>query len=190
MSLPWEVAFIALWMVALLQTALVLVLYRQAGLVYLGQSHARSRDGLQVGVEAPSWEAPDQHGNSVRLEDFRGRVLVLAFADPGCGPCRKFLPELEEFHVRHGVTTGVACIASPSEFENRKMAKEFGLTMPVVSQYANAIGDAYRVVATPFVYVVDEEGHIRERGIVNFRTQIEDMLAGLDSHPLPEGVQA
>jgi methylamine dehydrogenase accessory protein MauD len=179
MTTSWQVAFIALWALVLLQIGLILILYRQVGLVYLGQSQARTRDGLPIGESAPSWEAPDQNGGAVRSEVFRGRPLVLTFADPGCGPCQKLFPELRAFYARHGTEISVVCVASSNEFENRKMARAHDLEFPVLTQHANVISDAYAVVATPFLYVIDQEGVIREKGIVNFRGQIEEKLTAL-----------
>jgi cytochrome c biogenesis protein CcmG, thiol:disulfide interchange protein DsbE len=189
MSVPWQVAFLALWAVVLLQTGLVLILYRQVGLVYLGQRSARSRDGLPIGASAPPWEAPDQTGRAVRSDAYLGRPLVLAFADPGCGPCQKLFPELRAFYLNHRTEVGVVCIASSSEFENRKMAKDNELEFPVLTQHATTIGDTYAVVATPFLYVIDHEGVIREKGIVNFRTQIEEKLTALAHDEVVEGAQ-
>jgi cytochrome c biogenesis protein CcmG, thiol:disulfide interchange protein DsbE len=187
LSTAWQIAVVALWAIVVLQIGLILILYRQVGLVYLGQRSARQRDGLPIGAAAPPWEAPDQDGDSVRLEEFRGRPLVLAFADPGCGPCQKLFPELRDFHAEHGSEVAVACISSPNDFENRKMATEHGLEFPVLTQHASTISDLYAVVATPFLYVIDEEGVVREKGIVNFRTQIEEKLTAIAQVEMAEG---
>ena len=43
---------------------------------------------LKVGQQAPSFSAPDQHGNTRTLEEFKGSKLVLYFYPkdntPGC----------------------------------------------------------------------------------------------------------
>src|SRR2546423_11108780 len=101
MSPAWQAVVVALWLVALIQVGLVLALYRQVGIVYLGSRSARERDGLELFLEAPAWEADDHQGRRVRSNDLRGRPLVLAFADPNCGPCQQLMPELKAFSDRY-----------------------------------------------------------------------------------------
>lgn len=52
------------------------------------RGYRRSVTTLQPGDPAPPFELPDQHGSPVRLEDYRGRKLLVYFypeADtPGC----------------------------------------------------------------------------------------------------------
>src|SRR3982074_2155230 len=57
---------------------------------------------LPVGIPAPDFELPDANGKLVRLSDFRGRPVVIAFYPPVWRPPRPdqlslYQSELEEF---------------------------------------------------------------------------------------------
>ncbi|MBV9596128.1 MAG: redoxin domain-containing protein, partial [Chloroflexi bacterium] len=56
------------------------------------------REGLKAGTPAPTFSLPDVHGNTVSLEAYRGRKVLLVFTDPHCGPCDQLAPELVRLH--------------------------------------------------------------------------------------------
>jgi peroxiredoxin len=45
---------------------------------------------------APDFTLPDRHGRPVRLQDFRGKAVVLNFWSITCPPCLEEMPTLEE----------------------------------------------------------------------------------------------
>jgi len=178
MSSGWQLLVIALWLVVIVQGGLILLLYRQFGLDYLGRSEARSRDGLPLRSAAPSWELLDENGVVQSSTALRGDPLLLVFADLSCPPCRKLLPELEEFATQHpGII--VKIVGSSDAEDNRQMIERYTPSISVLTQIGTEVSDLYRVTATPFLYLIDEAGEIREKGIVNFRAQIEEKLMAL-----------
>jgi hypothetical protein len=52
-----------------------------------------------------------------------------------------------------------------------------GSTVSVVSDLANSIAIGFGTSATPFAFLLDEEGRVLIRGIANDWTQLERMLA-------------
>jgi methylamine dehydrogenase accessory protein MauD len=176
MSPAWQAMVVALWLVALIQVGLVLALYRQVGIVYLGSRSARERDGLELFLEAPDWEADDHQGRRVRSNDLRGRPLVLAFADPNCGPCQQLMPELKAFSDRYREQISIVVVGSADDRANRQMADRYLLDFSIVSQAGRRLTNVFNVVATPFVYFIDSKGVIRDKGIVNGQEQLEAKL--------------
>ena len=78
----WLVSFIALWIIVILEGVLIVLLYRQLGVLYLGSASGVSRDGLAVGSPAPDFQLPDADGQTRRLSDYRGRNVLLLFGSP------------------------------------------------------------------------------------------------------------
>jgi methylamine dehydrogenase accessory protein MauD len=180
LSVAWQVLVIALWVVVVAQAGLILALYRQFGLIYLAQGDARSRDGLPLRSKAPPWEAEDQMGVVRNFAEFHNRPTVLVFADPGCRPCKKLMPELRDFVLQHRDRLDVVIIGSDDAEDNREMAEHYALDLPVIRQHDGELAALYNVTATPFVFVIDAEGAIREKGVVNLRDQLDEKITVLE----------
>src|SRR5438552_14620065 len=97
----WIISYVALWVLVLALGLLVLLLYRQLGIMYLGSAEGVSRDGLPKGTTAPDFSLADQYGNVQRLSSYRGRPVLLVFGSPSCTPCRTLLPQMEEWAEHH-----------------------------------------------------------------------------------------
>src|SRR5437899_2515977 len=100
------------------------------------RSLARSRikrAGLKAGTPAPDFQLPCLHATERSLRDFRGRPVLLVFSDPHCGPCQILAPHLEKFHRAHPEIQ-LLMISRGEPQENRRKAKEHGLTFPIVLQ--------------------------------------------------------
>jgi thiol-disulfide isomerase/thioredoxin len=175
----WNVLTLVLCGVVLLQTLLIVVLYRQVGLVYLGFSSTRVRDGLPVGSRAPEFRGVDGSGRECVLGDFAGAPLVLVFAEAGCAPCRALMPELQRFADDHRGEVGVVVVGSDDPVINAAFEEEHLRGVPIITQEADETSQRYQIRATPFAYVVDANGEIRDRGVINYATQLEHMLEGL-----------
>ena len=129
---------------------------------------------LSAGVAAPSFALTDQHGETVRLEDFRGRKLLVYFypeADtPGC--------TTQSCNVRDhrlelaGLGVDVVGI-SPDEPANQlAFDRKFSLDFPLLADTDHAVaqawgtwgekknyGKAYMgIVRSSFL--IDEEGRV------------------------------
>ncbi len=78
----WLISYIVLWAAVLALGVLVLLLYRQLGIMYLGTAEGVSRDGIDRGATAPDFALTDQHGALQRLSGYRGRPVMLLFGSP------------------------------------------------------------------------------------------------------------
>jgi peroxiredoxin len=118
-----------------------------------------NRSGLKAGMPAPPFRLPRLDGGELALEDYRGRLLLLVFSDPQCGPCSQLAPDLERFH-RRGTGVDVLMVSRRDAETNRRKAAELDLTFPVVLQRHWEVSLLYAMFATPMAYLIDERGVI------------------------------
>ncbi|MCE4618559.1 MAG: peroxiredoxin [Desulfurococcales archaeon] len=134
---------------------------------------------LKEGVEAPDFEAPTHTGGSVKLSDFRGRIVVLYFypraMTPGCTREGHRFEELSsEFEKYGAVILGVS--TDPPERNKRFAEKEGFQKITLLSDVDGKIADAYgvkrqgarRVSAERATFIIDKNGIIR-KVLINIR---------------------
>ncbi|MDY2986086.1 MAG: thioredoxin-dependent thiol peroxidase [Peptoniphilus sp.] len=129
---------------------------------------------LEVGVKAPEFELEDQNGKLHKLEDYRGKKVVLYFYPkdntPGCSMQAIGFSELkDDFDKKDAVVLGVSkdSVKSHKKFEEKKDLKITILSDPelkAIEAYdvwkeKKTFGKAYMGVVRT-TYVIDEEGKI------------------------------
>lgn len=173
METPWLISYIVLWLFVLTLSVLVVLLYRQLGIMYLGSAEGVSRDGLDKGATAPDFNLTDQYGNAQRLSAYRGQPVLLLFGSPHCSPCRTLMPQLHEWSRAHQ-DVGVVWLNAASEEESLKMVSELGATIPVAPYTPESkLMDRYKVRVTPFMFLLDESGVVRAKGLANSKNGLD-----------------
>lgn len=99
---------------------------------------------------------------TVKLSDFRGKVVLVDFWSSWCPPCRQEAPELQEayedFRDQDVEFVGVAIWDVDSE--TRKFRDAFELEYPIVVDSRGAIAVDWGVLGLPEKFFVDREGRI------------------------------
>jgi peroxiredoxin len=130
--------------------------------------------GLPAGTPAPDFLLPGLQGEPLSLRERRGHRVFLLFVDPDCLSCRQSLLDLERNHREE--TDLRTLIVSRGSFEaNRELVAELGITIPIGIQRYWDTSRAYRTMATPAAFLIDEGGYIT-RGVALGRDAILDLL--------------
>ena len=141
-----------------------------AGLLAVGWAQRGAGDlapRLQTGVAAPDFTLTTFDGRSVRLQDLRGRPVVLNFWASWCPPCRQEAPALEtvaraEANASRAAFVGVDVRDAPEDA--RRFLTEFGVT------YANGpdpggVEATYDGVGIPLTVFISRDGAVRRSWI-------------------------
>jgi len=119
------------------------------------------REGLKAGTVAPQFTLPDIHGETVSLEQFRGRKVLLVFTDPQCGPCDALAPDLVKLHAKHGNNgLAVVMVGRGSPEQNKEKAKDHGIIFPFLLQERWKLSRQYGIFATPVAFLIGKDGVI------------------------------
>lgn len=180
---PWFVSYLALWILVLLEGAVILVLLRQIGLLHLRLQPAGARMtnvGPEIGTMLPERRADDLAGHSVAIIDHR-RPRLLLFVSPHCGACDELMPAVKTIAKGERETLDVILItANDDEAANRAYVKKHGLSdIPYVVS-ADVAWDL-RVMTTPHALIIDTAGVVRGKGMVNHIEHLESLVEALST---------
>ena len=113
-------------------------------------------------IAAPEFELPDPAGQSVRLRDLRGRVVLVNFWATWCVPCREEMPALQTLARELGPRglTVVAVNFKESRAEVEAFVREHALTFPTPLDADGSTAQRYQLFALPATFVVDRSGKL------------------------------
>ena len=174
------VSNVALWVLVLVLAAVVLALTRQLGVLHERIAPAGAlmlNRGLTVGEPAPVLEVTDLDGRVHRLGAARsdGRSTLLLFVSPSCPVCKTLLPAVLSSRRDERGWLDVLLASDGNADEQREFVRRQGLQgVPYV--VSAPLGLAYQVSRLPFGALLDENGILRARGLVNSREHLESLF--------------
>ena len=171
---------LVLWAVVVSLTLVVLALVRQLGILHERIAPAGAlllERGLKVGAAAPVVAAIDLDGTTRSLGEAAadGRSTLLVFVSPTCPICKALLPVLKASRRSERQWLEVILASDGEEEEQRRFVAANGLKeIPYV--LSAPLGTAYQVGRLPFAALIDSEGVLRARGLINSREHLESLF--------------
>lgn len=140
---------------------------------------------LAEGTVPPDWSLPTLTGDTVRLADLRGKVVLIDFFYKSCAPCCAALPILQSLHEKYKdkgvVMIGIDPIDDPEKDEMADFLAKRGITYTTLYSDRKLPQD-YHVSAYPTLFFIGRDGKIVkvERGFSKtMEEKIEEQLQNM-----------
>jgi methylamine dehydrogenase accessory protein MauD len=169
-----------LWLVVIALSIALLAVIRQLGVLHERIAPVGAlmlAKGLKVGESTPQIAVQDLEGRSLSLGAVRidERATLIMFVSPTCPVCKTLLPALKSSLASERDWLDIV-LASDGEMTAQRefvLAQRLGGFSYVVSA---PLGISYQVSRLPFAVLVDSNGVLRARGIVNSREHLESLF--------------
>jgi methylamine dehydrogenase accessory protein MauD len=177
----WMASIIALWVLVLFETVLLVLLLRalgeirQRGGFATPVSNAHANEGLPLGTQAPAFSAKTPEGNAFNLAETDGKWRVLTFISPGCSACESALKTLQDFQ-QEKQDIDVLVVAGTDFKENQAYATEKETSLPLLTPTSKAGKEAFQVQGVPFAFILDKNGIILAKSVLNARDHLQELL--------------
>lgn len=137
---------------------------------------------IEVGESAPDFELHGTGGGTVRLADFRGRWLVLAFYPGDFTPVctRQFCSYRDAADRLDELDAEVVGVSPQTLDSHERFRTKYGLTVPLLADPERAMIRAYGVlgpggIVRRSIFIVDPEGIVRYRQVALLGLRYQDV---------------
>jgi len=173
---------IALWIVVCILSLLVFALMRQIGVLnerVFPAGALMTTNGPAIGEAIPVGTYTSLANTVVTIGGTQNQITLLLFVSPTCPVCKTLLPYVQSVAKAENTSTRII-LASDAENDqeqeqHRQFVKQYHLS---ADRYllSRPLGLAFRVEKLPFAVIIDEQGILRAKGMVNSREHMESLF--------------
>ncbi|BDC98977.1 thioredoxin-dependent thiol peroxidase [Persicobacter psychrovividus] len=133
---------------------------------------------LNIGEQAPAFEGKDQNGNLIKLEDFKGKKVVLYFYPkdntPGCTAQACNLRDNYEALQQQGYQ--VIGVSTDGETSHQKFIAKHELPFPLIADEDKKVHELYGTWAEKKNYGRTYMGTVRTTFIIDEEGKLEEII--------------
>ncbi|MGA3267851.1 MAG: redoxin domain-containing protein [Verrucomicrobiota bacterium] len=160
---------------------------------------------VEVGKPAPDFSATDINGKTIKLDDYKGKIVVLESYNSDCPYCNNqyktgAMPALQKELAAKGVVWLVVNSVNPKNPSHRttvqaraEMASKKITAEAWIDDSSGAVGHLYDMKTTPHMFVIDKSGTLVYDGAIDdvpdpshdptkarnyVREAVDDLIAG------------
>ena len=155
-----------------------------SALFLAGQARADGKpvDSVSAGLRpAPGFTEKDIFGKeTIDLQNYRGKVVILNFWATWCSPCLREVPALEALHASHGQVAVIGASVFSSDHDTEKFFKEHHINYPVFYGSYDLMEKYNRVASMPTTFIIDKHGEIATKVVgARSKEQYEKLIGPL-----------
>ncbi|RFS26688.1 TlpA family protein disulfide reductase [Chitinophaga silvatica] len=147
------------------------------------------------GIKAPDFTRKDQNGKTIKLSDYRGKLVILDFWGSWCGACRQSHPHLKELYDKYkGKGLEIVAVANENVHGSKTpldtgKAKWLAAIQKDEANWVHVLNDegtgapdivkAYKVGSYPTKFLLDKNGKILLRITDCLNIEIDQMIKSI-----------
>jgi peroxiredoxin len=122
-----------------------------------------ARAAVQPSAPAPDFTLRSMAGPNLRLNEQRGRVVMVNFWATWCGPCRQEMPHLNKLYDKYRDSGFVLLGVNIDDNADKAtdLATKLGLRFPVLLDTDKTVTRLYDMGSMPATVLIDREGKVR-----------------------------
>lgn len=167
-----------LTVLVLVLTLMVFALARQIGILFerITPVGAMINDaGPQIGDASPVFQLTGMNGLAVHIGDKQPKSMLLFFLSPTCPICNKLLPAIKSVMKFESSWLNIVLASDGDSDQHLRFIQKYGLQdIPYV--LSQPLGMAFRVSRLPFAVLLDVDGKVRAKGLINTREQLDSLF--------------
>jgi peroxiredoxin len=122
-----------------------------------------------LGALAPAFSAQDATGKTIKLDDYKGKIVVLEWINKDCPIDQRVINSKLISNVHEKFKDKVVWLAVDSTHNHAKAdydatIKQWNLSYPLLNDASGAIGHAYGAQTTPHLFIVNTDGKLVFKG--------------------------
>jgi len=174
---------LVLWIAVLALIAVVFALVRQIGVLHERIAPAGAlvgREGPRVGELAPRFDLKDWAGRPCRVggEDLERKSTLVVFVSPTCTVCETLLPIVDSI-VDAERRLRLILASDGAREEHESFVRTHGLAERTYV-LSTDLGLGYQVGKLPYALLIDADGVLRAKGLVNTREHVESLFEAME----------
>lgn len=172
MNMPKIISYVALWIIVICLSFLMLLVFRQFGLVYLKSSaEGVSKSGVALNTKIPDLELTTNLGMKIKLSELK-QPTVLLFTSPHCAPCQKLIEKLNDYIIEYPLVNIILMSIDHKSDDPIPQLRCPVVPLPNRDMYTKV----FEGEVTPYGFLIDENRKVLSKGLINDPKSIEFLI--------------